>query len=251
MPPICRMLDVNIHALAMADVLGLLEQFVETRRPHQIVTVNLDFVRLARRDPAFRRAVNLADLAVADGMPLVWLSRLMGQTLPERIAGIDLLEAAAALAAGRGYRVYLLGAAPGIADAAAQELVRRYPALKIAGTYAPPHGEFSATENENMLARVRAAGADMLFVAFGAPRQDTWIREHLQGLGVPLCMGVGGSFNFLAGQQPRAPRWVQQAGLEWVHRLVHEPRRLWKRYLLGDLPILARIAAARFFPSLG
>jgi N-acetylglucosaminyldiphosphoundecaprenol N-acetyl-beta-D-mannosaminyltransferase len=251
MPPICRMLDVNIHALAMADVLELLEQFVETRRPHQIVTVNLDFVRLARRDPAFRRAVNLADLAVADGMPLVWLSRLMGQTLPERIAGIDLLEAAAALAAGRGYRVYLLGAAPGVADAAAQELVRRYPALEIAGTYAPPHGEFSATENENMIARVRAAGVDMLFVAFGAPRQDTWIRDHLQELGVPLCMGVGGSFNFLAGQQPRAPRWVQQAGLEWVHRLVHEPRRLWKRYLLGDLPILARIAAARFFPSLG
>jgi len=234
----------------MSEVVARLDQFVESRKPHQVVTVNLDFVRIARSDLAFRVAVNRADLAVADGMPLVWLSRLFGPSLPERIPGIDLVDQAAALACRRGFSIFLLGAAPGVAGLAAEELSRRYAGLRIAGTYAPPMGTFKPHEDDEIVSRVRATRPDMLFVAFGAPRQDTWIRDHLDALQVPVCIGVGGSFNFLAGRQPRAPQWIQRSGLEWAHRLVHEPRRLWRRYLLGDLPLLARIAAAHVFPSL-
>jgi len=234
----------------MSEVVARLDEFVDSRRPHQVVTVNLDFIRIARSDPAFRVAIDQADLAIADGMPLVWLSRLFGPALPERIAGIDLVDQAAALACRRGYSIFLLGAAPGVADLAAKELTRRHVQLRIAGTYAPHMGAFEDPEDDEIVSRVRVTRPDMLFVAFGAPRQDTWIHDHLDALQVPLCIGVGGSFNFLAGQQPRAPLWMQQSGLEWAHRLVHEPRRLWRRYLLGDLPMIARIAAAHIFPSL-
>jgi N-acetylglucosaminyldiphosphoundecaprenol N-acetyl-beta-D-mannosaminyltransferase len=245
----CRMLDVRLQPITMSDMKDRLTEFVESDRPHQVVTVNLDFIRIARRDLVFRDALNGADLAVADGMPLVWLSRLLGQRLPERIAGIDLVQETASLAARRGWSVFLLGAAPGVADAAAHRLAGENIGLRIAGTYSPPMS-FDERDEAVMIARVRAAKPDILLVAFGAPRQDTWIRDNLDCLEVPVCIGVGGSFNFLAGFQPRAPHWIQQAGLEWAHRLVHEPRRLWKRYLLGDLPILARIAATRLFPSL-
>jgi len=250
MPEACRMLNVSLQPLGMSEVMARLGEFVDSSKPHQVVTVNLDFIRIARSDPAFRVAIDEADLAIADGMPLVWLSWLFGPALPERIAGIDLVDQAAALACRRGYSVFLLGAAPGVATLAAEELTRRHGQLRIAGTYAPPMGAFEGREDAEIVSRVRLARPDMLFVAFGAPRQDTWIHDHLDALQVPLCIGVGGSFNFLAGRQPRAPLWMQRSGLEWAHRLVHEPRRLWRRYLLGDLPVMARIAAAHLFPSL-
>ena len=247
----CRIQDVNVHRLTLADVLARLEEFVGSDRPHQVVTVNLDFLRLARTDAAFREALNGADLAVPDGVPVIWASRLLGAPLPERVTGVDIVEHGAALAAARGYSIFLLGAAPGVADAAAATLVARYPGLRIAGTYSPPMGPFSPEEDARMVAMVRAAQPAMLFVAFGAPRQDVWIREHRDELGVPVCVGIGGTFNFIAGIIPRAPRWMQRAGLEWTYRLKQEPRRLWRRYLLGDLPIFLRILGARLLPTGG
>lgn len=244
----CQILNVRVHRVTLAAVCAQMEAFIRSGRPHQIVTVNMDFIRLAREDPAFCAAVNGADLVVPDGVPVLWAARLLRRPLGERVTGVDLVEQGAALAAARGYRVFLLGAAPGVADAAAAALIRRYPGLCIAGTYAPPIGPFSAEENARMVAAVRAARPHLLFVAFGAPRQELWIRAHLDELEVPVCVGVGGTFNFLSGAVPRAPRWMRRAGLEWAHRLAQEPGRLWRRYLVHDLPVFLRLMGAGLMP---
>jgi N-acetylglucosaminyldiphosphoundecaprenol N-acetyl-beta-D-mannosaminyltransferase len=244
----CRLLDVRVHRVTMTDVLSRLGNWVEAGGTHQIVTVNLDFVRLARADMEFRTALATADLAVPDGMGVVWAARLCGASLGERVTGVEIVERSAALAAKRGYSIFLLGAEPGVAEGAAAELRRRHPGLRIAGTYAPPMGPFSDEEDARMLEMVRAARPDMLFVAFGAPRQDLWIHRHRHELNVPICVGVGGTFNFLAGRVPRAPRWMQNTGLEWAHRLLQNPRRLWRRYLVHDAPIFMRFVVARLAP---
>jgi N-acetylglucosaminyldiphosphoundecaprenol N-acetyl-beta-D-mannosaminyltransferase len=226
------------------DLLGAVERiraFVASGSPHQVVTVNLDFVKLADRNPGFRYAINAADLAVADGMPLVWISRLKNQALPERVAGVELVGESCALAADNGLGVFLLGAAPGVADAAARTLQARYPGLKIAGVYSPPYGPLSISENDQIIRTIRAAAPSFLFVALGAPRQDLWICEHLERLQVPVAIGVGCVLDLLAGVVSRAPAWMRQSGLEWGYRLFNEPGRLWRRYLVDDLPMLGRL----------
>jgi len=223
------------------DLRGAVEQvrqFVQSGRPHQIVTINLDFLNIAQRNDDFCRTLNEADLAVADGMPLVWLSRVKGMPLAQRVAGVDLFHECCALAAEEGRSVFLLGAGPGVADIAAQRLVERYPGLTVVGTYAPPNGPASIEEDELMVEMIRAAAPDFLFVALGAPRQDLWIRDHLHDLHVRVAMGVGCVFDLVAGTAIRAPSWMQRSGLEWAFRLGREPGRLWRRYLLNDLPLL-------------
>lgn len=237
------LLDVRVDRVDFATLLETVRRAVETRRPQQIVTVNVDFLKLAKADPAFRRLINTADLSVADGMPLLWAAKLLGAPLPERITGMDIVQGCAALSAAEGHRLYLLGAAPGVADAAAAELRRRFPGVTICGTDAPPFRAWSPEEERAIVERIRAARPDVLFVAFGAPRQDVWIREHMAELGVPVCVGIGGVLNFLAGTVRRAPAWMQDAGLEWLHRIAQEPGRLWRRYLLGDLPIFLELLA--------
>ena len=244
----CRVLDLYVHRIELAEVTHRLDQFVRDGRTRQVATVNMDFIRLARRDGEFRDAVNSADLSVPDGVPVLWAARLSGEPLLERVTGVDIVEQGAALAAARGYSIFLLGGEPGVADAAAAELVRRNPGLRIAGTYAPPFGAFSPEENDRMLALIRAARPEMLFVAFGAPRQDIWIRQHRHALDVPVCVGVGGTFNFLTGGVPRAPRWMQRTGLEWAYRLACELGRLWRRYIVHDLPVFLRFVGAWSLP---
>jgi N-acetylglucosaminyldiphosphoundecaprenol N-acetyl-beta-D-mannosaminyltransferase len=221
-----------------------IEGFLESPGLHQIVTVNTDFARLAERDATYRKVLDGADLAVADGMPLVWLSRLMGAGLPERVPGIDLVDDCCRLAARRDIPVFLLGAGPGVAQAASRALATRHSGLRIAGTFTPPFGPSTDDGDAEMVDRIRAAGRCVLFVAFGAPRQDRFIATQLKNLDVPVAMGVGGTFDVLAGAIPRAPRPLQRAGLEWVWRLAQEPGRLWRRYLLQDLPFLVRMGAA-------
>jgi N-acetylglucosaminyldiphosphoundecaprenol N-acetyl-beta-D-mannosaminyltransferase len=172
-------------------------------------------------------------------MPLVWASRLSGEPLPARVAGVDLVAECARLSAQEGYRLFLLGAGPGVAEHAAAVLRRRYPTLVLAGTYAPPGT--SPAQDAVTIERVRAAAPDILLVAFGAPRQDYWIRGHRDILGVPVCIGVGGSFDLLSGRISRAPSWMQGSGLEWLYRLGREPKRLWKRYFVHDLPVFVRL----------
>jgi N-acetylglucosaminyldiphosphoundecaprenol N-acetyl-beta-D-mannosaminyltransferase len=235
---------VLIDQVDLTSAVDRIRGFVESGRVNQIVTVNLDFVAIARRDESFRETLNAADLAVADGMPLVWVSRLMGAPVPDRITGNDLVDECCRVAVSLNTSIFLLGAAPGIADVAAKRLMERFPGLRVAGVYAPPFGPLTAAENEQILHRIHEAQPDFLFVALGAPQQDVWIRANRDRLKVPVCMGVGGAFDLLAGVLARAPGWMQQAGLEWLFRLAQEPGRLWKRYIVDDLPVLAWLVSA-------
>jgi N-acetylglucosaminyldiphosphoundecaprenol N-acetyl-beta-D-mannosaminyltransferase len=232
---------VLVDKVDLGSALERVRGFVQAGRPHQIVTINLDFLSIAQNNLAFRELLNQADLAVADGMPLVWLSRLKGIPLPQRVAGVDLFAECCALAAEEGRRVFLLGAAPGVAEKAAIRLAELYPGLLVVGAYAPPRGAMTRKETERIVRMVRRAAPDFLFVALGAPRQDLWIREHMHRLNVPVAMGVGCVFDLFAGVVNRAPAWMQRCGLEWAFRLGQEPTRLWRRYLLNDLPVLGRL----------
>jgi N-acetylglucosaminyldiphosphoundecaprenol N-acetyl-beta-D-mannosaminyltransferase len=237
---------VERHTLA-----ARLHAFLVSGQPHQIVTANLDFLAIARRRDGFRHLLANVDLVVCDGKPLQWAAALRGDALPARVTGSDILVETCQLSAAHGYRLFLLGAAPGVADRAARALERLYPGVVIAGTYAPPVGAFDTAEDDAIVARVREARADALFVALGAPRQDEWIRDHLGALDVPLCVGVGGIFNFFAGETRRAPAWMQRCGMEWAFRLAQEPGRLWRRYLRDDLPVFLALIAEQAGRRLG
>ncbi len=226
-------LGTPIDDVSMEEALDRIDTFVTIGRAigkgHQIATVNADFVVKSLHDAALQRILQEADLATADGMPLVWSARLLGVPLKERVTGADMVPALAARAAERDYSLYFLGAAPGVAEQAAAILCARYPKLRIVGIHAPSAQEIQADEGK-IIAACRAAKPDILLVALGNPKQEKWIYRHADALGVPVMMGVGGTFDFIAGVTKRAPTWMQQSGLEWFHRLLQEPRRLWKRY---------------------
>jgi N-acetylglucosaminyldiphosphoundecaprenol N-acetyl-beta-D-mannosaminyltransferase len=232
---------ILLDQVDLAGAVARIGAFVRSGESHQVVTVNLDFLSIADSNPEFEATLNEADLAVADGMPLVWLSRLKGDPLGERVAGVELVMESCRIGAELGSHVFLLGAAPGVAEAAGKRIEETYPGIHIAGTYSPPMGPLSPQENQRIIDLIRLAAPDFLFVALGAPRQDLWIHEHLAQLNVPVAMGVGCVLDLLAGNVKRAPLWMQRTGLEWAFRLVQEPGRLWRRYLLNDLPLLARL----------
>lgn len=222
-----RILGVRVDALTYADLLARIAAFIGEGTPHQIATVNPEFVMEARRNPAFAAALERSDLCLADGVGLLWAARRMGRTLPERVTGSDGVPMIAQRAAERGWRVYLLGAGPGVAQRTAGILQTRYPGLDVAGAYAGSPADAEAPE---IITRIREARPDILFVAYGAPKQDLWIDKHRQELWAPVMMGVGGSFDFIAGVQKRAPRWLQRLNLEWLFRLLSQPWR-WRRQL--------------------
>ena len=234
---------VLIDRVGLPEAARRLEAFLTIDRLHQVVTVNLDFLRIAQADPGFRDTINEADLAVADGMPLVWASRIAGLGLPERVTGIELVDACCRLSAATGRALFLLGGRPGIAEEAARTVQRRYPGAVVAGTYAPPFGPLSPHDDREIVDRINGSGARILLVALGAPRQDTWIRAHHRELDVSVAIGVGCTLDILAGVFPRAPHWMRQMGLEWLHRFRCEPARLGRRYFVDDMPMFARLMA--------
>jgi N-acetylglucosaminyldiphosphoundecaprenol N-acetyl-beta-D-mannosaminyltransferase len=207
------------------ETLARIEGFIAEGTPHQIVTVNPEFVMAARRDPDFRQIINGAALAVPDGVGLLWAGRLLNQPLRERVTGSDGVPRIAERAAQKGWRLFLLGAAPDVAEEAARRLTTRFPGLRIVGTYA---GSPAVEEETRIVDLVRRAQPDVLFVAYGHPRQDKWIARNLDRLGVPACMGVGGALDFIVGLQPRAPVWMRRIGLEHFYRLLRQPWR-WRR----------------------
>jgi N-acetylglucosaminyldiphosphoundecaprenol N-acetyl-beta-D-mannosaminyltransferase len=220
-------LGVRVSNVDVPESLAIIEDLIESAPSHQVATVNTEFVMAAQKDAEFKAIINAAALALPDGIGLLWAARFLGHPLRERVTGVDTVQRVAGLAARKGYRLFLLGAAEGVADLCAQRLSNQYPNLQIVGTYS---GSPAAEEEDEIVALVKQARPDVLFVAYGAPQQDKWIARNLERLGVPLAMGVGGAFDFMAGVAARAPRWVQQSGLEWLHRLYHEPWR-WRRML--------------------
>jgi len=225
--PTLTFLGVRVHNVDSAEALVILDALIRERAPHQVVTVNPEFVMAARRVPEFRDVLNRAALALPDGIGLLLAARIQGGRLKERVTGVDTVTRVAALAAQRGYRLFLLGAAPGIAKETARRLVEANPGLQVAGTHS---GSPAPEEEDEIVSRIRAAAPDVLFVAYGAPKQDIWIARNLGRLSVPVAMGIGGAFDFISGRAKRAPAWMQRTGLEWLHRLVRQPWR-WKRML--------------------
>lgn len=220
-------MGVAIHDVTMAETLALIDRWIAAGGTHQIATINPEFLMKARRDANFRATLRRAALCIPDGIGVLWAARMRGTKLRERVAGSDLVPLLSAEAARRGWRVFYLGAAPGVAEKAAAILAVRYPGLNVAGCYA---GSPAPEEEEAIVARVRASRADILFVAYGAPKQDLWLDRNLARTGAAVGIGVGGSFDFIAGVSRRAPRWIQRLGLEWLYRLAREPWR-WRRQL--------------------
>jgi N-acetylglucosaminyldiphosphoundecaprenol N-acetyl-beta-D-mannosaminyltransferase len=216
-----------VHDVTMAETLALVAQWIDAGGTHQIATVNPEFLMKARRDPNFRATLCRVALCIPDGIGVLWATRLRGKKLRERVAGSDLVPRLAAEAVQHGWRTFYLGAAPGVAEKAAAILAARYPGLNVAGCHA---GSPAPEEEDDIAARVRAARTDILLVAYGAPKQDIWLDRNLARTGAAVGIGVGGSFDFIAGVSRRAPRWMQRLGLEWLYRLAREPWR-WRRQL--------------------
>jgi N-acetylglucosaminyldiphosphoundecaprenol N-acetyl-beta-D-mannosaminyltransferase len=237
LPARVSILGIPVDRVSASSAVQIVAQFLAAGGSHHIVTVNPEFVMAAREQQDFRRVLQRADLAIADGIGIVWAAHLLGHRLPERIGGVDLVELLAAWAAREQRRIFLLGAGPGVAEAAAARLISRYPGLAIAGTYA---GSPAPEQEAAIIALVRRAQPDILLVAFGAPRQDLWIARTRPLLQAPVAMGVGGAFDFIAGRVPRAPRALQRVGLEWLYRLILQPWR-WRRMLA--LPRFAALVA--------
>ncbi len=204
--------------------------------PKYIVTPNAHHILLLQKDAHFREIYENAFLVVPDGVPLVWASKFLGGSiLPERVNGTDLFERLCEVASEKKLRVFLLGGRPGAADSAAQTLLQKHSGLDIVGTYCPPYGfEVDKAEITLINARIRAAAPHILFVGLGAPKQEYWMYANYQELGVPISLGIGVSFELVSGMVPRAPLWMQKLGLEWFFRLIAEPNRLWKRYIIGN-----------------
>jgi N-acetylglucosaminyldiphosphoundecaprenol N-acetyl-beta-D-mannosaminyltransferase len=210
-----------------------------------VITPNAQHVVLLGENPSLRDIYRKADLVVPDGVSMLLAARAFGRRFPERVAGVDLFQSLCERAAACSLKVFLLGGRPGSADLAAAALLKRHLDLQVE-TDCPPLGfERDANELNRIAAKIRAAKPQILFVAFGAPKQEYWIFEHGRHLGVNVCVGVGGSFEMVGGVVPRAPRWIQRLGCEWLYRLFREPSRMWRRYLIGNAQFLSIVLHQR------
>jgi N-acetylglucosaminyldiphosphoundecaprenol N-acetyl-beta-D-mannosaminyltransferase len=229
--PSIAILGVAFDNVTTAEALERIERMMASRKPHYLATANVDFLVQAREDIELRRILFDADLVLCDGTPLLWVSRLLGNPLPERVAGADVVPRLIEMAAEKKYRLFLLGATPDSVSRAASNLRDTYPELIIAGYYSPPFNKLIEMEHDQIKSRILAAKPDLLLVSFGCPKQEKWIAMHYRALGVPVAIGVGATIDFLAGKVSRAPLWMRRSGLEWVYRLLQEPRRLFRRYM--------------------
>ena len=220
-------LGIPIHDVTPSETLDLIGGYVTEKTPHQICTVNPEFIMTAQNDAEFRRVLNQSTLNTPDGVGVLWAARRRGQRFRERVGGSDLVAQIADRAAVTGWKIFLLGAAEGVAVQAAVKLQQRYPTINIVGTFA---GSPAFDQEDSIVARIQSAAPDILLVAYGAPRQDKWLARNLARTGAAVGIGIGGSLDHIVGKQKRAPKWVQRLWLEWLYRLIQEPRR-WRRQL--------------------
>jgi N-acetylglucosaminyldiphosphoundecaprenol N-acetyl-beta-D-mannosaminyltransferase len=227
---------VRFHRVSRREVLDLMEVFIAHGASRMICTPNADHVVRARREPEFKQILERADLVVADGMAVIYAARFLGTPLQDNVGGRLLLDAFAARAAARGYRLFLLGGRDArAAEAAADSLRARHRGLLVAGTYSPPFvPEFDEAETCRIMQAIHRAAPDALFVGVGTPKQEKWIARNLDRLEVPVSVGVGAALDMLAGRVRVPPRWMTEVGLEWLCKLLQEPQRFWRRYLVDD-----------------
>ncbi len=231
------MFELPIDDLTMDETLDTVDRMISSGRVHQHVVVNVSKVVQADRDPALRAIIENCDIVNADGQPIVWASRWLGTPLRERVAGVDLMGRLIERAAGRGYRLYLLGGRAAVVAAVADRIGREHPEVAIAGWH---DGYWSSEQEPEIVDAIRAVRPDILFVAIPSPFKENFLARWKDHIAAPFVMGVGGSFDVYAGLTRRAPQWVQRAGLEWLYRVWQEPRRMWRRYA-GDAPHFARM----------
>lgn len=234
-----RIAGIDVNNLTEVEAVAAIDGLLADGEPHYMCVVNASKVVAASRDEKLRRMITGADIITADGMSVVWASRLLGQPLPERVTGIDMFERLVEHAARRGLSIYLLGAREQSVRGVIDRFTAKYPDLRVAGYR---NGYFDAEESEKIAGEINNSGADLLFVAMGSPAQEYWISANLAHTGVRFALGVGGSFDHLSGHARRAPLWMRRAGLEWFYRLLSEPRRLWRRYLIGNTRFVHLIA---------
>ncbi|MCL4693210.1 MAG: WecB/TagA/CpsF family glycosyltransferase [Candidatus Hydrogenedentes bacterium] len=235
-----ELFGVRFNDLTLDELCQRIERYARGGAPTYIVTANVDHVCRCHSDPMFRDAYANAGTVVCDGKPLIWMSKVLGSPLREKLSGSDLVVDLSEYAAEKGLSVYLFGAAEGVAAQAAKRLQERFPRLKVSGVASPPMAFYSdEIKSAEAVRTIAAARPDICFVALGSPQQEIWMAKVHRECNAAVMIGIGASFDFLAGRVKRAPRWMQHAGLEWIWRLYQEPRRLWRRYLVDDMKILS------------
>jgi N-acetylglucosaminyldiphosphoundecaprenol N-acetyl-beta-D-mannosaminyltransferase len=228
--------NIDIDNVNITEAVEIIHKLVLNRSPSYVVTPNVDHIVKLNSDPFFKEVYDHASLTLTDGAPLLWAAKFLRIPLKEKISGSDLFPKLCALAADRGYRLFFLGGRPGAVDKGALVMRDKHPHINIEGTYCPPLGfENNLDENTKIIELIKETHPDILFVGLGTPKQEKWIYRHKDRYLVPVSIGIGAGFDFVAGMVKRAPVWMQKAGLEWFWRLMIEPGRLWKRYLIDDM----------------
>lgn len=236
-------LNTYVNDLTMDETVAEVERIVEAGEPTQHVVINASKVNLMEADPELREIVNACPLINADGASIVWAARMLGVPLRERVTGIDLFLRLVELAPEKGWGVYLFGAREEVVQRVRSIFEEKYPGIRIVGCR---NGYFTEDDGPAIVADMAASGADLMFVAFSSPKKERWVHKYLDCIGIPFVMGVGGSFDVVAGVTARAPAWMQRCGLEWFYRFIQEPGRLWRRYVVGNSRFVALVLRYRF-----
>lgn len=239
-------LGIPIDNLSMADAMDTILEWLRAEQTKQVCFVNADSANISCRDEAYLAVLKGADLCLADGMGFNLAGKLLNQPITENVNGTDMFPLLCEKLARTDRRLFLLGAKPGVAEAVEGWIGAHFPQIEVCGRH---HGYFLPEEEQEIIQRINSSGAHLLLVAFGAPRQDLWIHRHMNQIGVRVAIGVGGLFDFYSGRNARAPLWMRNIGMEWMFRLILEPRRLWKRYLIGNTEFLARVAKDKYAPK--
>jgi len=237
-----KFMNTYIDDISMEEAILHVEQCIKDHKIVHVITPNVDQIVRIEWDDKFKQICDSCELLLVDGQPLMWVSKLYGKQFKQKISGSDLVPALCKIASKKGYAVFFLGAAPGVAIRAAEILGKKYPYLKIAGVYSPPLG-FEKDKEEIKLINemLMNSGADMLFVGMGVPKQDIFIYENKDIYQIPVSFSIGGTIDFIAGVQKRAPQWISKMGFEWLYRFIYDPKRLFKRYFIDDMKILGLV----------
>ncbi|EOU1829552.1 WecB/TagA/CpsF family glycosyltransferase [Clostridium perfringens] len=232
-------LNTEVDNLTMDEAIDKAEELIIKKKPSYVVTPNVDHIVKLETDKEFQDVYKNADLILTDGMPLIWISKMKGNPIKEKISGSDFFPKLCERASEKGYSLFLLGAAEGVAAKAAKNLKEKYNGLNIVGTYSPSYGfEKKDEEIKEIIKMVNSVKPDILAVGLGAPKQEKFLYKYRNDLSVPISLAIGASIDFEAGNINRAPRWMQNWGLEWFYRLCKEPKRMFKRYIIDDLKII-------------
>ena len=227
-----KILNTYVNALNMEETIEIIENIIKKRHPTQHVVINASKINLMQKDEQLRHVVNNCPLINADGASIVWAAKKLGIPLHTRVTGIDLFLNLVKLADQKSYRIYLFGATEECVVTVKQLFEKKYPNLQIVGYR---NGYFKKEDEPEIVKNMADSGADMMFVAFSSPKKEYWVNNYLEDLNIPFVMGVGGSFDVVAGITQRAPLWMQNHGLEWFYRFIQEPTRMWKRYIIGNM----------------